>query len=63
LALGEGFFKKNKGGFPECLSMGTRGRGFEKRKMNFFPECCTRGRGFKIKKKEISSPSVALGEE
>jgi hypothetical protein len=32
LALGEGyFFKKNKGGFPECLGMGTRGRGFEKK--------------------------------
>jgi hypothetical protein len=31
------------------------------KKMNFFPECCTRGRDFK--KKEISSPSVALGEE
>jgi hypothetical protein len=32
--------------------MGTRGRGFQK-KMNFFPECCTRGRGFKIKKKKF----------
>jgi hypothetical protein len=40
--------------------MGTGGKRHSK-KMNFFPDCCTWGRGFK--KKEISSPSVALGEE
>jgi hypothetical protein len=32
------------------------------KKSNFFPECNTRGRGF-YKKRKISSPSVALGEE
>jgi hypothetical protein len=60
-ALGEGyFFKKNKGSFPECQSIRNSGKTFSK-KINFFPECCTRGRGFK--KKEISSPGVALREE
>jgi hypothetical protein len=62
LALGEGHFFKKKGTvLPRVPVHGHSGMRFSKTKMNFFPECCTRGRGFK--KKEISSPNVALGDE
>ena len=58
--------KKNfRGGFPECLCCGTRGRGIFIKKTNFFPECLNFGTRQRVFKKKIqkSFPSVALGEE
>jgi hypothetical protein len=79
LALREGKIKKKTGAFPECLGTWHSGKGKLKKKPGAFPECqVTRhsGKRFKkrilprvlhsgkrFKKKEISSPSVALGEE
>jgi hypothetical protein len=59
------FFLKERGGFPECLGSGTRGRGFLKNNVAILPRVprtSTRGRGF-FKKNEMPSPRVALGEE
>ena len=56
--------KKFRGGFPECLSCGTRQRGFFKKKQNFFAECLSCGTRQRVfKKNQKSFPSVTLGEE
>jgi hypothetical protein len=63
LALGEEEIKKNgPGPSPSALAPGTRGR---QKNPRAFPECLGNwhsGKNFQ-KKKRISSPSVALGEE
>ena len=56
--------KKFRGGFPECLSRGTRQRGFFKKKQISLPSAWAAALGKDyLKKIQKSSPSVALGEE
>jgi hypothetical protein len=52
--------------FPECLGSNTRGREFFLNTEEFLPRVpriSTRGRGLFLIKNQVSSPSVALGEE
>jgi hypothetical protein len=60
LALGEGKNKKKDRAFPECLGNWHLGKSLKKNE--FLPRVLHSGKRFK-KKREISSPSVALGEE
>ena len=59
--------KKNfRGGFPECLCCGTRGRGIFFKKNKFLPrvpELRHSAKSILKKKIQKSFPSVALGEE
>ena len=52
-----------RGGFPECLSCGTRQRGFLKKNKFLCRVPELRHSAKIIKKNQKSSPSVALGEE
>jgi hypothetical protein len=54
--------KPKKGGFPECLGRGTWGSFFFK-KDPFSPECLEGALREEVFKKQLSSLSVALGEE
>jgi hypothetical protein len=52
--------------FPKCLGSDTRGREFFLNTEEFLPRVpriSTRGRGLFLIKNQVSSPSVALGEE
>jgi hypothetical protein len=57
----ESFFKKKGSILPRVLGRGTQGRGFLKN--NFLPRVLHSGKRIFFKKKQISSPGVALEEE
>jgi hypothetical protein len=61
LALGEGYLKKTKGASPSAWAWALGEEVLKKKE--FLPRVLHSGKRFQNKKKEISSPSVALGEE